>query len=304
MIEWFKHDVNAHDDLKIRKLVRMHGIMAYGLYWYLVEILYSKDGTISEDEALDEMMLAGVEEDDCRDLMETFIDLKLFSITDGKLRSNRVDGELENAAERSRYMRKIGSRGGQAKAKRTLSEDLAHAKQIRLDKTRLDNNNIDISDEISHSPSEKGETPKTEKNPVDYERIMNLFNEICTGFPKITKLSDRRRRAIRARLNGKYSLDDIERAFRKAQASDFLKGANDHNWSADFDWIINDSNMAKILDGNYDNGKASMKGTQRTSMFDSGIAADGGDREKFKNAKTMLEIYREKQREEARRAAR
>ena len=41
----------------------------------------------------------------------------------------------------------------------------------------------------------------------------------------------------------------------KAQASDFLRGSNDKNWSADFDWMIADANMAKILDGNYDNSK-------------------------------------------------
>jgi hypothetical protein len=38
-----------------------------------------------------------------------------------------------------------------------------------------------------------------------------------------------------------------------AEESDFLKGANDRNWVADFDWIMNDTNMAKILDGKYEN---------------------------------------------------
>ena len=57
--------------------------------------------------------------------------------------------------------------------------------------------------------------------------------------------------------------------------------------------------MAKILDGNYDNGKASMKAT-KPSMFSSGIAADGSDPEKFKNNKTIAELMRE---QEAKRAA-
>lgn len=46
----------------------------------------------------------------------------------------------------------------------------------------------------------------------------------------------------------------ISRAlFEKAEASDFLKGANARNWSATFDWLIADVNMAKVIDGNYDN---------------------------------------------------
>ena len=36
-----------------------------------------------------------------------------------------------------------------------------------------------------------------------------------------------------------------------AEASSFLKGQNSRNWSASFDWLIKDANMAKVLDGNY-----------------------------------------------------
>ena len=34
---------------------------------------------------------------------------------------------------------------------------------------------------------------------------------------------------------------------------DFLKGKNNSDWQANFDWLIKDANMAKVLDGNYDN---------------------------------------------------
>ena len=56
-----------------------------------------------------------------------------------------------------------------------------------------------------------------------------------------------------------YNVDDFKELFEKAEASDFLKGANDRNWSATFDWLIKDANMAKVLDGNYSN-KAKKKG--------------------------------------------
>ena len=44
--------------------------------------------------------------------------------------------------------------------------------------------------------------------------------------------------------------------FEKAEQSNFLKGANNRNWKADFDWIMSDRNMAKILEGKYDNCNA------------------------------------------------
>lgn len=36
-----------------------------------------------------------------------------------------------------------------------------------------------------------------------------------------------------------------------AEESSFLNGKNNRNWSANFDWLIKDANMAKVLDGNY-----------------------------------------------------
>ena len=86
----------------------------------------------------------------------------------------------------------------------------------------------------------------------NYQLIADMYNNTCVSFPKLTKLSDNRRKAIRARLR-KYSLDEIKKVFELAEQSDFLKGNNNRNWSANFDWLMNDTNMAKVLDGNYGN---------------------------------------------------
>lgn len=87
---------------------------------------------------------------------------------------------------------------------------------------------------------------------IDYKEIVSLFSSICVSFPSVRTLSDSRKKAIRARLNT-YSIDDFKTMFQKAEASDFLKGNNDRNWQANFDWLIKDSNFAKVLEGNYDN---------------------------------------------------
>ena len=46
-------------------------------------------------------------------------------------------------------------------------------------------------------------------------------------------------------------MEDFKKLFELAEASSFLKGQNQRNWSATFDWLITDANMAKVLDGNY-----------------------------------------------------
>ena len=106
------------------------------------------------------------------------------------------------------------------------------------------------------------EIEEGEREKIDYQKIVNMYNNTCVSFPKITKLSDARKKAIKARLNT-YTYDDFKQLFEKAQASDFLKGKNNRNWQPNFDWLIKDNNMVKVLDGNYDNKGSNTNNTSR-----------------------------------------
>ena len=103
---------------------------------------------------------------------------------------------------------------------------------------------IDIDIEIEKEKEEK----------ITCKQVVDLYHSICVSYPSITTISEARKKAINARLKA-YSLDDFRTLFEKAEASSFLKGSNDRNWSANFDWMIKDANMAKIIEGNYDNRK-------------------------------------------------
>lgn len=107
------------------------------------------------------------------------------------------------------------------------------------------------------SPSPDGEEPPLHadgREKIPYAAIRDAYNEICQSFPKCSALSDKRKAAIRARIHsGGYTFADFQRLFQKAEASAFLRGENKKNWRATFDWLLSDANMAKVLDGNYDN---------------------------------------------------
>lgn len=104
---------------------------------------------------------------------------------------------------------------------------------------------------ISSSYSESGSNICS-SNSISYEDIKNLYNSTCVSFPRCTVLSEARKKAIKARFASGYTVDDFKSLFMKAEASSFLKGRNDRNWMASFDWLIKDANMAKVLSGNYD----------------------------------------------------
>lgn len=106
-------------------------------------------------------------------------------------------------------------------------------------------------------------TNKDNKDNNNYLLIGDMYNETCVSFPRLKSLSDSRKKAIKARLKT-YTVEDFKTMFEKAEASDFLKGGNNRNWNATFDWMIKDSNMAKILDGNYDNKKGAANEVSET----------------------------------------
>lgn len=103
-----------------------------------------------------------------------------------------------------------------------------------------------------YNKSPKGDYESRTPESSIYATIRELYNSVCGSYPRLVKMSDARKKAINARLKTGYTLDDFRKLFEKAEASDFMKGANKRNWSATFDWMICDSNMAKVLDGNYD----------------------------------------------------
>lgn len=160
---------------------------------------------------------------------------------------NMVGSETQGAVEKrqQRYQKKLEeSRGIDNGIDRVYQDNRDKILDIR-DK-RIDNRDKIEEDDVSD------DTTKLQSNSVDYKYIVDSFNSICKSYSKVTKLSESRKKAIRCRVKT-YGVDTIIQCFNKAEDSDFLKGKNDKNWSANFDWIMEDRNMAKILDGNYDN---------------------------------------------------
>ena len=92
--------------------------------------------------------------------------------------------------------------------------------------------------------------PKTAR--TDYQAVLDAFHELCPSLPKVLKLSDSRKKAIKARLND-FGLEEIKRAFTLTEQSDFLKGNNATGWQAGFDWLMKPANLTKVLEGNYKN---------------------------------------------------
>ena len=94
---------------------------------------------------------------------------------------------------------------------------------------------------------------------VPYEKIKDLYNELCKSFPRCTVMSNERKKAVKARFSSGYTVEDFKTLFEKAEASSFLKGKNNSNWRPNIDWMVKPENMLKILEGNYDDREATRR---------------------------------------------
>ena len=167
-----------------------------------------------------------------------------------------------------------GKSGGEAKAsksKQTLAnasknkQTLANAsknKQVLANASKSKQTLANASkcyqdeDEDEDEDEYKKESQKEKAAPEkEFDNLCNQvigeYNRVCVDLPKVTKLTDQRRRLLyHADIRGK-PLSEFTALFQKAQASDKICGRSDLAWRGDFDWII--KNAVKIMEGSYDN---------------------------------------------------
>lgn len=147
------------------------------------------------------------------------------------------------------------------------------------------NNSVSAAETPQRKGKESKEEERKEKESkvvVPYAAVIDLWNSVCTAYPKVVKLTDSRRTNIKLRL-GEFSGDPEQwlpltrQLFDRVQASNFLHGDNRNGWSATFDWLFeNRGNWVKVMEGNYDN-KGGYRPAQQRVTTASGVTLGVGE---------------------------
>lgn len=182
----------------------------------------------------------------------------------------RMDRDTENYEKKCERLRANGAKGG--RPSKTEEEKPNGFSENQMVSDENQENQIDVvpdPDPVPDPDKDKRQTHRdraqTRKaDPIDYQSIFDAYNSICTSMPPVETFSESRKKAIRSMLRTR-SPDEVKQLFARAQASPFLTGTNDTGWRASFDWIMNQSNAAKILEGNYDRRNPRPKATQFTN---------------------------------------
>jgi hypothetical protein len=97
---------------------------------------------------------------------------------------------------------------------------------------------------------EESATPTTGPSSVAQEFVDAWNAHPC--FPACRKLTEARKRHLRARLADSSWVSSWREALARAAASPFCRGENDRGWRADVDWFLKPDTVTKILEGKYD----------------------------------------------------
>lgn len=246
---WLKLQEDFFSSPKIKKLRRIAGGDTYTVIYLKMQLLSIKNGGVIEYQGIEQTFaeeLALILDEDTENVKVTLSFLASQGLIE---QSDDKSFLLTQAAEN------IGSESESASRVRAFrSKTTAEALQCNSVVTPCNNLlTLDKEKDKDRDKEKEGEVIGGERlPPVPYGQIKDLYNSICISLPKCTAMSEARKKAIKARFASGYTLDNFERLFKKTESSSFLKGKNARNWRATFDWLVKDTNMAKVLDGNYD----------------------------------------------------
>lgn len=85
-------------------------------------------------------------------------------------------------------------------------------------------------------------------------KVIGIYNAICTNLPQVQKLTEKREKAI-DKLLKEFTIEQFEEICKIANVSEFLIGNNDRSWKADFDFIMRTDKATAILEGKYSQRK-------------------------------------------------
>lgn len=256
-VKWIKITTDIFDDEKILLIENLPDAYAIITVWFKLLCLAGKQNNsgvfMMGQIAYTDKMLATIfrmKEATVTMALQTFEQFGMVEIIDGVITiPNWNKHQTLDAYEKKKERDRLYQQERRAAQKALISGTSEKSSDISYDSKETQSSYVDVSDK---EEEKEINIDKENKENVTCKQVVDLFHSICTSYPSVKTLSEARKKAIKARLKA-YSIDDFRTLFEKAEASAFLKGSNDWNWTANFDWLIKDTNMAKVIDGNYDN---------------------------------------------------
>lgn len=259
-LEYFPLDTDMDQDDKVRLIEAEHGMLGFGILVKLFMKIY-KEGYYYEWGEMQQLLFSRSINVDINKVIAVINSCLKWNLFDNNLFEQH--GILTSKGIQRRYAKATSRRNNVKVAKEYWllpQEECLHIVIVDNNKVNVCNNPPSgVVNDCNNPQSKvkestvKESTEDISSSPPPYDEIVSLYHGLAPSFPRIQKLTEKRKRAIRARWRTDPNLETFKQLFWKAEASDFLSGRNGKWTSCNFDWLISESNMIKVLEGAYDN---------------------------------------------------
>jgi hypothetical protein len=239
-MRWFKHDVDCEISEGLSYLISVSGFAGYGRWFRVLEIVASKmdksDRCHAEYPIQKWCSLLGLKQKKLISFLE---------LTENKLKTkvvysgNIIRIEIPNLLnKRDEYSNRSGQNRDNIRYK-----------------------NKDIRDKIEDITT----LVLDKSTPCPHQEIINLYHQKLPDLASVKIWTEKRKAVLKSRWveePDRQCLEWWENYFNEISLSDFLTGRVNGNgkkpFKADLEWMINQSNMVKILEGKYSNVEKSI----------------------------------------------
>lgn len=262
--EYFTHDADMRNDVKVKALRRKFSHTGYAVWCYLLESLTDTDFFELDFADIDAELLAAdydVSPEELTEIVEYCCRINL-------LQRSEDGSRLFSEAHKRRFAGLLSKRERDRErlAATIAKRQEAKSKHIAAKTTENGDNRGDNPHSIvKESIVEESRVKESKDILYPYRDITALWNSICKSLPQVKAINDDRRKKIKSRLlemapnSPDQWLDKCRALFERVQATPFLTGDNQKGWTATFDWLFsNGNNWVKVMEGNYDHGRTAQ----------------------------------------------
>ncbi len=241
-MQWFKHDSNANTDDKLQNLLLDYGLEGYGLYWYCLELIVNRvdKDNINFELKHDARIIAkntGSTVQKVEEMMRYFVTVGLFENNNGFIRCLKLLKRMDTSMTSNKFMREIITKAKNHHDAIMISRDAI----MQEEKRREENINTLVRNDVA--------------DDCPHQEIIKLYHEHLPMLTQVKIWNSKRQTLLKTRWKEskeRQNLDYWKRLFQYISKSDFLTGKTSH-WQADLEWIVNSSNLTKIIEGRYEN---------------------------------------------------
>lgn len=247
---WLKLSEDFFKSRDIKKLRKIAGGDTYTIIYLKLLLLSLKDNGYLYYEGVEptfaeEMALAIDEDEENVEVTLNYLEQR------GLLERKTLDEYLLTAcAEMTGSETSAARRMRKTREKRALNEK-TECNNVTLECKNETNCYTDVTNCYTEIDIDIEKDKEKEQDlDLETEKILKIYAK--TKLPKLNFISDELKTKIKNSLQ-QFKIEDFELCFKKAENSLFLTGKNNLGWKANLEWFLKNDNMAKVLNGNYDN---------------------------------------------------